>query len=382
MNEESNEEKIPAKQENMLLVLCIDRDNDIGMKISKQGPIIGREENLKTATELAITDPSESDANCIFGAIKEYDKYVKQNKLCEIISLTGNRDVGIKSDRLILKQLDNFISGTKYSITEASIISDGAEDEQLLPLIRSRIEIVQSKRIVISQSVPLESMYYAILNFSKSILEDKKLSRVFLGIPAIALLIFTVFGSAGFRIILGFMGLMLLIKGFYLESIVESFYNEISNSIKKRKYSILLYIGSLSLIIVGASTGYSAVQSAMGPDIIVKSALFVKSSAVFFFLSAITAGLGKAWFSREEDRKANLFPFLTYSSLSFSVIYILYHISDFLIDNTRGYKQILYAVVISVLIIGLSMFIEKRFGKKEEAVAEEKPEPKKTSGKN
>ncbi|RLG14284.1 MAG: hypothetical protein DRN66_02470 [Candidatus Nanohalarchaeota archaeon] len=373
------ESKVKKNNEtgDMLLVMSIDRDNDIGIKIGREGPIIGREENLKTATELAIADPSESDANCIFGAIKEYDKYVKQNKACEIITLTGNRDVGIKSDRIVLKQLDNFINGTKYKITESSLVSDGAEDEQLLPLIRSRIEIVQSKRIIISQSVPLESMYYSILNFSKTIIEDRKLSRVFLGVPAIILLIFTLFGSAGFRIVLGFVAIVLLIKGFYLESIVESFYNEIANSIKTRKYSIILYIGSISLIIIGASTGYAVISSALGPGIITKIALFVKASSVFFFLSAILAGLGKALFSKEEEWKKNLFPFLTYSSLSFSVIYILYHISCFLIDDSTGYNPILTAVGISILIISASIFMEKQFGmKKEDKTAEEDKDKK------
>ena len=363
-----SEEEIAPETGNMLLVLCVDRDNDIGIKIGKEGPIIGREENLKTATELAITDPSESDANCIFGAIKEYDKYVKQSKICEIITLTGNRDVGIKSDRLILKQLDNFINGIKYKITETSLVSDGAEDEQLLPLLRSRIEIVQSKRIIVNQSVPLESLYYSVLNFLKIIIKDKKLSRVFLGIPAIILLIFTFFGSAGFRIILGFIAVLLLIKGFYLESFVDSFYNEIVNSVKKRKYSIILYIGSLSLIIMGASTGYTAISSAIGPDIITKSALFIKTSSVFFFLSAIFAGLGKSLFSKREDWKKNIFPFLLYSSLSFSIIYILYNISCFLIDDSIGYNPILTAVVISILLVGASMFVEKHFGIKKKNI--------------
>ena len=366
MNEESNEGKKSTEKEHILLVLCIDRDNDLGIKISKHGPIIGREENIKTAVKLAIKDPSESDANCIFGAVKEYDKYVKENKMCEILTITGDRDVGIKSDKIVLKQLDNYINGINYRITEACLVSDGAEDEQLLPLIRSRIEIVQSKRVVITQSVPLESMYYTILNFSKNILEDKKLSRTFLGIPAIALLIFTIFGSSGFRIMMGVIGAILLIKGFYLESIVESIYNEISNSIKRRKYSILLYVGSLSLAIIGASTGYSAVQGAVALDIVVKSALFVKTSAVFFFIATILAGIGKTLFSKEnEERKKSLFPFLTYSSLCFSVIYILYHISGFLIDNSDGYNPIFIALGISVLVIGSSMFVEKQFIKKE-----------------
>ena len=36
------------------LIICIDRDNDIGDKAQEQTPVIGREKNLKTAQKLGI----------------------------------------------------------------------------------------------------------------------------------------------------------------------------------------------------------------------------------------------------------------------------------------------------------------------------------------
>ncbi|MGB9631191.1 MAG: DUF373 family protein, partial [Candidatus Methanodesulfokora sp.] len=66
----SNPEKV--------LVLCIDRDDDVGVKTGIKGPIIGREKNVEAASKLAMADPSEADANAIFGAIKVYDEMQKE----------------------------------------------------------------------------------------------------------------------------------------------------------------------------------------------------------------------------------------------------------------------------------------------------------------
>ena len=43
-----------------ILVICVDRDNDIGEMLGVEGPIIGREKNLEVAKNLALKDPEES----------------------------------------------------------------------------------------------------------------------------------------------------------------------------------------------------------------------------------------------------------------------------------------------------------------------------------
>ncbi|MEM2954983.1 MAG: DUF373 family protein, partial [Candidatus Nanoarchaeia archaeon] len=57
-----------------LIVLCVDRDNDIGYKTGIEGPIIGKEKALEVATKLSLKDPEESDSNAIFGAIKIFEE--------------------------------------------------------------------------------------------------------------------------------------------------------------------------------------------------------------------------------------------------------------------------------------------------------------------
>jgi len=56
--------------ESKTLIICIDGDDDVGMKAKVNTPILGRDDILAAATSLAIADPEEADANAMFGAIK------------------------------------------------------------------------------------------------------------------------------------------------------------------------------------------------------------------------------------------------------------------------------------------------------------------------
>lgn len=47
----------------MLLVLCVDLDDDLGRKTEKQTPIIGRGSVEEAAVALATADPEDSDVN-------------------------------------------------------------------------------------------------------------------------------------------------------------------------------------------------------------------------------------------------------------------------------------------------------------------------------
>ncbi|MEM3965568.1 MAG: DUF373 family protein [Thermoplasmata archaeon] len=87
------------------LIISVDRDNDVGRKTDENGPIIGRENNLRVANKLILADPEDSDANAIFGAVSIYDSLKKEGKDVEVITLTGDISVGIKSDQKIRDEL-------------------------------------------------------------------------------------------------------------------------------------------------------------------------------------------------------------------------------------------------------------------------------------
>ena len=56
-----------------LLVICVDRDNDVGEKTGLETPVVGRNACIEAAQKLALEDPEDADSNAIFSAIKTYE---------------------------------------------------------------------------------------------------------------------------------------------------------------------------------------------------------------------------------------------------------------------------------------------------------------------
>jgi len=165
------------------LVLCIDRDDDVGAKTGFRGPIIGRADNLAVALRLGLADPEDSDVNTIFSAITIYDDLVGQGEDVEIATLCGDRKVGAVADRIIASQLDEVLEEVRPDV--ASLISDGAEDESVFHLVSSRIRINHVKRVIVKQHPGLESTVYVVTKAFK----EEKVRRKFLpliGLPLLA----------------------------------------------------------------------------------------------------------------------------------------------------------------------------------------------------
>ena len=62
------EKDVNASTANKLLVICIDRDNDVGDKAGLTTPVVGRDACIEAAQRLALEDPEDADSNSIFAA--------------------------------------------------------------------------------------------------------------------------------------------------------------------------------------------------------------------------------------------------------------------------------------------------------------------------
>ena len=58
----------------MLLILCVDLDDDLGRKTGIKTPVIGRQAVESAALALAIADPTDSDGNVMFQGLQLYEK--------------------------------------------------------------------------------------------------------------------------------------------------------------------------------------------------------------------------------------------------------------------------------------------------------------------
>ncbi|PKK86401.1 MAG: hypothetical protein CVT48_01275 [Thermoplasmata archaeon HGW-Thermoplasmata-1] len=238
------------------LVLCVDRDNDLGRKAKIDGPIVGRKNNLDAAQALALADPEDSDLNAIFSAVSTCDELNKENEgLAEVATITGDIKVGLKSDGILAEQLDKLLADIKPE--GIVLITDGAEDDQILPIIESRIKINSVRRVVVKQSRSLEGTYYLIAR----LLGDEKLQKkIFLPIALILMIwgICTLFNvpQVGIAAIILTLGTYLLVRVFHLETRIAKGGRNFYDSLKTGKISLFTNIVFFLLVVAGLIEAY------------------------------------------------------------------------------------------------------------------------------
>ena len=256
------------------LILNIDRDDDFGRKASIISPIVGYKNNVFAANKLGQTDPEDSDLNAIFYALMIYNQLKKEGKEVEIATICGHIKVGFKSDEILAQQLEKVIEQTKAD--DVLFISDGAEDEYVIPIIESRIKITSVSRVSVKQSKELEDKYYRIMK----ILEDEKVQKQFILPIALVLIVWSFFimlgmFSAGFGAMVLTLGLFLLIRVFRWEKKILLLWEQTKSSFLTAKLSIYTYIiGIIILIAFGIYTYTNADFEANNLFLITTSILY------------------------------------------------------------------------------------------------------------
>jgi putative membrane protein len=239
------------------LVLCVDRDDDIGYKAGVVSPVVGREACLGAATALALKDPEDSDVNAIFMGLRVYDSLIERGETAHVAILAGDHMHMLEGDRKIAASLEDVIRTT--GATSCILISDGAEDEFVMPIIQSRVPVSSVQRVIVSQMPNLESSYYTI----KKLLDDPKVARVFLVPLGLAMLLFATAYLMGYPegaaiIVVGVIGVYLLFKGFGVDEAFDEGMNTIRTSFTRGRISFVTYIVALLLLVMGLYFGFSS----------------------------------------------------------------------------------------------------------------------------
>jgi len=340
------------------LVLCIDRDNDIGEKTKFNGYFIGEKKCMEVGNALLLADPEDTDANSIFAAVKTKNEI----KNSEIAVITGDKDVGIKSDKEVLKQLKAVVR--KLKPKETVLVTDGAEDEFVLPIIQSLCPVVSVKRVVVKQSEKLESSYYVIKDFANTIIREPKLARIVIGLPALALIILAIFGTTGWRLILGASGLYLLIKGFQLEVWIERIVNEFMSALRRGRVSFFLYIVSLIFGIIAIFYGYNKMILFGAFEWFISVFAFINGSIPFFFVAVFFFWLGKVvmvQMTSKKETKAvkDAWRLLTILSLAFAITIVAFTSTEFMIKPGVGFTKLIFSICLGFFAIAISLAIER-----------------------
>lgn len=227
-------EKGSAKQEiqRRILVLCVDRDNDLEAKAGIKTPVLGRDANVKAAVSLALSDPEEPDANAMFEAVRLTDR-LKSEKVpeetFEVATISGSQRGGVSADRKLVAELNAIIDS--FDADEVILVSDGYTDEAILPLVESRVPVSSVRRIVIKHSESIEETAALFTKYFRLLVDNPKYSRIALGIPGILIFVLGVLAVLGGNYLYNFgivliivVGGFLLVKGFGVDKQAKEFY--------------------------------------------------------------------------------------------------------------------------------------------------------------
>jgi len=354
-----------------IIVLCVDRDGDIGTKAKIKTPITGRKQNIDAAVTLALSDPEEPDANAMFEAVRIYDRLNGENnpkETFQIATISGSELGGVGADRKVVSELGEVLNS--FPANEVVLVVDGYSDEAVLPLVQSRVPVTSISRIVVKHSESIEESAALVSRYLKMVVENPRYSRFILGVPGILVLIAGILWMFNvlsiFWIVFVFvLSAIMVIKGFGADKAAKNFYRWIREynppPLKVQISSFSLLAGSL-LLILGVYYGWATTATSLGtikpppknlgawlsisPQL---SGYFIRASAVLIAAGVCVALLGRAirWYLEHDTRllrNAALIVTIGWSTQ------ILSAAADLLITPNVGYDKIIFTVIVGVLI--------------------------------
>jgi len=257
--------------EERILIVCVDRDNDIGRKAGVKTPIIGKKENIDAALKLLLADPEEADANAMFEAVRICESLERSESgsiSCQVVTIAGSELGGLAADRKLISELNEALKDFKPS--SLILVTDGFSDEDILPLIQSRVPVSSVRRVIVKHSETIEETAALFSKYLKKIIEDPRYSRIFLGLPGVLLIMFGILsflaifiqydiGRWAWIIGLIIVGSYLLGKGYGLDKKVVSAFLRISSPSGLINGSSLVF--GILLIAVGLYQAFSQISS-------------------------------------------------------------------------------------------------------------------------
>ena len=257
------EKDIKSTSASKLLVICVDRDDDVGKKAGITTPVVGRDECINAAQRLALEDPEDADSNSIFYAVKTYEDLVSKGYDVQVVTVAGVHKRGVQADEKIVSEIKSVLE--KFSANGAVIVSDGEDDEMVIPVIQNVIPVVSVQRVVMQVSHTIEHSYAVFGKFLKMVVYDTRYSKFFLGVPGILLLIGgvgTVVGYTAeiFAVLVSILGGAFLIRAFDIDKAWSSWAKPTPTGFIRIFTLVTGLILILASIPAGITTVYSSTQ--------------------------------------------------------------------------------------------------------------------------
>jgi putative membrane protein len=361
-----------------VLILCVDRDDDIGVKGKIKTPIVGRKENLEAAVVLALKDPEEPDANAMFEAIRIFDRMkegaeVKGN--CQIATISGSELGGVGADRKLVSELANVLK--TFPASDVILVTDGFTDEAVLPLLQSRIPVTSVRRVIVKHSERIEETAALFSRYIKMIWQNPRYSRILLGLPGFLMIILVILYAynlltySGLAFLIVF-GIALIIKGFGMDKAAINFYRWVREysppplPIQVANYTV---IAAIVIVVVSCYPGAIAATDSIAalqppPSDIwqwlsvlpLLAGKFIERSMAFiiFGVCILLGGRAIRWFFERDPRLLRTIVIIVACAWSWQ---IFYQASQILIDPSAAFIQLAAAALTGILLTVAAILI-------------------------
>jgi len=271
-----------------LLVLAVDYDDDLG-RVGIETPVIGFDNVLKVAQKYALERPEDADTNTLFTALKVYRELKEENDAVEVAVIAGHEKGGSKAGVRLRSQAEEVIKLS--NATSVVLVLDSAEDEFVIPVISSIAKILSIERVVVEQLRGVEETYILLGRYLRKAIEEKRFSRVMLGVPGILLLSYvlislTPMSAYAFSVTLAILGLILVLKGFGItDSVVKMW-----RSAPVMRYS---YVLTGLFAIITCFVAYTSISSRDFALDIMSIALYVRETSPYVVVTLTPLIVGK-----------------------------------------------------------------------------------------
>jgi putative membrane protein len=262
----------------------------------------------------------------------------------EVAAVTGTQGSDVKANRAIGEEIDRVLAGLSTGENvSAIVITDGAQDESVLPVIRSRVPIDSVRRVVVRQAQDLESIYYTM----KQVLADPETRGTILVPLGILLLIypfltiasfFDVPGAAVLGLVSALLGLYTLFRGLGLETVVDDAVSRGRDILYEGRVTLITYVAALALMTVGGFRSVAlldavraSLESTLAPSLIL--AALVHGAVQWFAAAGVTSSLGQVTDEYLADRFK--WRYLNAPFYVVAIAIVLYVVSGFFL-NVNG----------------------------------------------
>lgn len=345
-----------------IVVLAVDVDDDVS-KSGAKTPIIGRADVLDVATRLALLTPEDTDVNALFGAIRQFDLLKAQGvENVEIAVVSGSAAGGVEADLKIRRE----VLELKEKLNPAGVVfvSDGGEDERVIPIIQSLLPLFSVQRVTVQYSKGIEETYRVLASYIKKGFTEPRFIKYTLGIPGLLIIASAALALAGlssyvyyaFYAIGLVVGIIMVIRGFSIPETIEAEWEKQPIYFIGRVVSIIVLVVA---VLTDIEIALSHVNAKDSVSLIIKGTFDYYVLALTIYFSSIVATTyleGNPRFWKEVTAVTLLL------SLRPAVFYIINNLLVTVptIGTVEGFLTLMFsATLLTILVAVLSLRLEK-----------------------